>query len=126
MAQRLGIATDAIATIGDMANDLPMLRAAGLPIAMGNAPDDVKKEARHVTASNEDDGFAKAVDYHFGEAARLLDVARLRRGVSPPTPSCPGLTRASTRSEHDFAWVTWMAGSSPAMTWRVWRLVGTP
>ena len=30
MAQRLGIATDAIATIGDMANDLPMLRAAGL------------------------------------------------------------------------------------------------
>jgi hypothetical protein len=63
MAQRLGVATNAIATIGDMANDLPMLRAAGLPIAMGNAPDEVKKEARHVTASNEDDGFAKAVDY---------------------------------------------------------------
>uniref|UniRef100_Q07K92 Cof-like hydrolase n=1 Tax=Rhodopseudomonas palustris (strain BisA53) TaxID=316055 RepID=Q07K92_RHOP5 len=62
MAQRLGIATDAIASIGDMANDLPMLRASGLSVAMGNAPDEVKKEARHVTASNEDDGFAKAVD----------------------------------------------------------------
>jgi Cof subfamily protein (haloacid dehalogenase superfamily) len=70
MAQRLGISTTAIATIGDMENDLPMLRAAGLPIAMGNAPDEVKKEARHVTASNEDDGFAKAVDYILKQQAR--------------------------------------------------------
>jgi hydroxymethylpyrimidine pyrophosphatase-like HAD family hydrolase len=34
---------------------------------MGNAPDEVKTEARHVTASNEDDGFAKAVDYILAE-----------------------------------------------------------
>ncbi len=63
MAKRLGIAPEAIATIGDMVNDLPMLRASGLPIAMGNAPAEVHKEARHVTAGNDQDGFAAAIDF---------------------------------------------------------------
>ena len=62
MARRLGISTDAVATIGDMQNDLPMFRTSGTSFAMGNATDDVKKQATHVTASNEDDGFAKAMD----------------------------------------------------------------
>jgi Cof subfamily protein (haloacid dehalogenase superfamily) len=62
MAKRLGISTDAVATIGDMQNDLAMFRRSGLSIAMGNATDDVKKAATHVTASNEDEGFAKAID----------------------------------------------------------------
>src|ERR1700687_3035346 len=61
-AKRLGISTDAVATIGDMQNDLAMFRKSGLSIAMGNATDDVKKVATHVTASNEDEGFAKAID----------------------------------------------------------------
>ena len=43
MAKRLGISTDAVATIGDMQNDLAMFRKSGLSIAMGNATDDVKK-----------------------------------------------------------------------------------
>ena len=62
MARRLGISSAAIATIGDMRNDLAMFRASGLSIAMGNATDDVKKQATHVTASNEDEGFAGAID----------------------------------------------------------------
>ncbi len=62
IAKRLGISTDAVATIGDMQNDLAMFRKSGLSIAMGNATDDVKKVATHVTASNEDEGFAKAID----------------------------------------------------------------
>jgi Cof subfamily protein (haloacid dehalogenase superfamily) len=62
MAKRLGISSDAVATIGDMQNDLAMFRVSGMSIAMGNATDDVKKLATHVTASNEDEGFAKAVD----------------------------------------------------------------
>jgi Cof subfamily protein (haloacid dehalogenase superfamily) len=62
MARRLGVATDAVATIGDMQNDLPMFRTSGLSFAMGNATDDVKRHAIHVTASNEEDGFAKAMD----------------------------------------------------------------
>jgi Cof subfamily protein (haloacid dehalogenase superfamily) len=62
MARRLGIPTDAVATIGDMQNDIAMFRASGLSFAMGNATDDVKRHAAHVTASNEDEGFAKAME----------------------------------------------------------------
>jgi Cof subfamily protein (haloacid dehalogenase superfamily) len=62
MAKRMGISSDAVATIGDMQNDLAMFRVSGMSIAMGNATDDVKKLVTHATASNEDEGFAKAVD----------------------------------------------------------------
>jgi Cof subfamily protein (haloacid dehalogenase superfamily) len=63
MAKRQGIPSDAVATIGDMENDLPMFGASGLSFAMGNAADGIKKMATHVTASNEDEGFAKAIDF---------------------------------------------------------------
>jgi Cof subfamily protein (haloacid dehalogenase superfamily) len=62
MAGRLGIPLDAVATIGDMQNDLAMFRTSGVSFAMGNATDDVKKAATHVTASNEDEGFARAME----------------------------------------------------------------
>jgi hypothetical protein len=62
MARRLAISTDAVATIGDMQNDLAMFRNSGISIAMGNATDDVKKVASHVTTSNEDEGFAGAIE----------------------------------------------------------------
>jgi len=62
MAKRQGISTDAVATIGDMQNDLAMFKTSGLSIAMGNATDDVKKLATHVTTSNEDEGFAGAIE----------------------------------------------------------------
>ncbi len=61
MVKRLNISPQAVATIGDMSNDLPMFRASGLSFAMGNATDTVKSQATHVTSSNEDDGFARAV-----------------------------------------------------------------
>ncbi len=62
MAQRLGISAAAVATIGDMQNDLPMFARSGVSFAMGNASDDVKRRATHVTDSNERDGFAAAMD----------------------------------------------------------------
>ncbi|MEA2884975.1 MAG: hypothetical protein QOH32_4231, partial [Bradyrhizobium sp.] len=62
MARRLNIPTSAIATIGDMQNDLAMFSVSGLSIAMGNATDDVKKQATVVTKSNDDEGFAAVVD----------------------------------------------------------------
>ncbi|THD60152.1 Cof-type HAD-IIB family hydrolase [Phenylobacterium sp.] len=61
LSVRLGIAPDQIATIGDMPNDVLMFRQSGLSIAMGNASDEVKAQANHVTDSNQDEGFAKAV-----------------------------------------------------------------
>jgi Cof subfamily protein (haloacid dehalogenase superfamily) len=63
MTRRLGISTDAVATIGDMQNDLAMFRVSGLSIAMGNATEDVKKQASHVTSSNEEEGFARAIEF---------------------------------------------------------------
>jgi Cof subfamily protein (haloacid dehalogenase superfamily) len=62
LAKELGVALDEIATIGDAQNDVAMFGRAGLSIAMGNAEDDVKASAREVTSSNEDEGFARAVE----------------------------------------------------------------
>lgn len=59
---RLGVSPQAVATIGDMQNDLPMFARSGMSFAMGNAADEIKRLATHVTASNEEDGFAKAID----------------------------------------------------------------
>jgi hypothetical protein len=68
MARRLGISTDTVATIGDMHNDVTMFKASGFSFAMGNANDDVKQCARYVTDTNENEGFAKAVDVILGMA----------------------------------------------------------
>jgi Cof subfamily protein (haloacid dehalogenase superfamily) len=62
IARRLGISTNDVATIGDMQNDLAMFAKSGTSFAMGNATDDVKKRATHVTDSNERDGFARAME----------------------------------------------------------------
>lgn len=52
----------AIATIGDMSNDVLMFQESGLSIAMGNATDEVKAKATHVTKSNDDNGFAYGIE----------------------------------------------------------------
>ncbi len=53
----------AIATIGDMSNDILMFEKAGLSIAMGNASDEVKSRATLTTSSNNDNGFANALEH---------------------------------------------------------------
>lgn len=62
MAKRLNIPLEAIAVVGDMRNDLPMFKVAGFAVAMGNASDDVKTQAAASTTSNDDEGFAGAVE----------------------------------------------------------------
>ena len=47
---------------GDSYNDLPMLRYAGLGVAMGNAQQAVKDVADYVTASNDEDGVVQIID----------------------------------------------------------------
>lgn len=53
---------EAIIAIGDSGNDISMLEYAGLGIAMGNAPAAVKERADYVTASNNEDGVAEALN----------------------------------------------------------------
>jgi Cof subfamily protein (haloacid dehalogenase superfamily) len=62
LAKSLSIEPSEIATIGDMAIDVPMFERSGLSIAMGNASDDVKRAATFATKSNDDNGFADAVE----------------------------------------------------------------
>ncbi len=62
LAVALEIPAEAIATIGDAHNDVSMFERSGLSIAMGNAEADVQASAKYVTTSNEDEGFANAVD----------------------------------------------------------------
>ena len=57
-----GLDCDAVAAVGDQANDLPMLARAALPIAMGNAPGRVRDVAKHITLANDADGVAHAID----------------------------------------------------------------
>ena len=47
---------------GDSYNDLPMLKACGLRIVMGNAPDALKAIADYVAPSVDDDGLATAIE----------------------------------------------------------------
>jgi Cof subfamily protein (haloacid dehalogenase superfamily) len=62
LSERYDIPPQAIATIGDMPNDVLMFAHSGLSIAMGNASLEVQRSARRVTTSNTDEGFANAVD----------------------------------------------------------------
>lgn len=62
LSKALNIPLAEIATIGDQPNDVLMFSPSGFSIAMGNAPDEVKRQASAVTDSYEDEGFAKAVE----------------------------------------------------------------
>ena len=56
-----GIDIAGVVAFGDSENDIPMLRAAGMGVAMGNADEAVKAAADRVTLSNNDNGIAAAL-----------------------------------------------------------------
>jgi Cof subfamily protein (haloacid dehalogenase superfamily) len=61
-AAHLGLEPGGILAIGDSPNDIPMLRAARTGVAMGNAVPLVTEAADAVTASNNEDGVAEAIE----------------------------------------------------------------
>ncbi|MBS0223145.1 MAG: HAD family phosphatase [Proteobacteria bacterium] len=62
LAKLMGVPLGEVAVIGDGLNDVAMFAQCPFSIAMGNASDEVKAKARFVTESNEEDGFARAVE----------------------------------------------------------------
>lgn len=62
LAGVLGIAREEIIAFGDSFNDLTMLKYAGMGVAMGNGWPEVKARADYVTAANDDDGVARALE----------------------------------------------------------------
>ena len=59
---KYGISEEQVMACGDSPNDLAMLRAAGFPVAMGNAKDELKEIAQYITSTNDEDGVAEAVE----------------------------------------------------------------
>ena len=57
-----GLNDDEILTIGDQNNDSALLKAGGIKIAMGNATEELKNIATHITESVYDDGFVCAME----------------------------------------------------------------
>jgi 5-amino-6-(5-phospho-D-ribitylamino)uracil phosphatase len=76
LARRHAIAPGEIVAVGDDVNDLPMIRHAGLGVAMGNARDEVKAAAKRVIGTNHEEGVAVFLE----ELVDLHEVEPLREG----------------------------------------------
>jgi hydroxymethylpyrimidine pyrophosphatase-like HAD family hydrolase len=66
LADGWGIADHEICAVGDDVNDIPMIRGAGLGVAMGNALDEVKAAADWVAPAHDDDGLVHVVERLLG------------------------------------------------------------
>ena len=64
MGEMLGVDPSVMACVGDSYNDLPMFAAAGLSIAMGGSPEDIRGAADLTAPTVEEDGLAHAIDNH--------------------------------------------------------------
>ncbi len=62
LAKHWNLSQDEILTIGDQNNDIELLKAGGVKVAMGNATPELKECANFITDSVENDGFVKAID----------------------------------------------------------------
>jgi 5-amino-6-(5-phospho-D-ribitylamino)uracil phosphatase len=67
LAAAWGIGNEAICAVGDDVNDIPMIHAAGLGIAMGNAVAEVRAVADRIAPTHDEDGLVRVVEW-------LLDV----------------------------------------------------
>ena len=62
LAEKLGLRRDQVMAVGDSGNDLSMIEDAGLGVAMGNATPEILAAADAVTADNNHDGVALAIE----------------------------------------------------------------
>lgn len=68
IGQLYNIRREEMIAVGDGFNDLSMLEYAGMGVAMGNAPEEIKEKAAYVTAANDEDGVAEVINkFIFGE-----------------------------------------------------------
>lgn len=60
--EKLGVSYEQTLAIGDSSSDLEIIKACGVGVAMGNAPDNIKAAADDITATNTEDGLAQAFE----------------------------------------------------------------
>ena len=65
LASEWGIADGEICAVGDDVNDIPMIRSAGLGVAMGNAVPEVKAAADRIAPTHDNDGLVEVVAWLF-------------------------------------------------------------
>jgi len=82
LSEMLKVPRNQIATLGDMPNDIRMFERSGVSVAMGQSSDEVKRAARYTTASNEEEGFALAIE-------RFVLPHGPGADASPDSPSAP-------------------------------------
>jgi transaldolase len=78
LSRYLNIPMECIATLGDQPNDVLMFQKSGLSIAMGNASDEVKRQATGVTTSFSEEGFANAIEQFVLPRVRAARGARVK------------------------------------------------
>lgn len=66
LCERFGITARDVIAFGDNYNDVDMLKFAGMGVAMGNAPADVKQIADKIADTNDNDGLAAVLMQEFG------------------------------------------------------------
>lgn len=81
LADMLDIPLTNVMALGDNNNDYAMLKAAGWGVAMGQAPDTIKSVARAVTASNSEDGVARAIERYALRPDNTADSNSLSRAI---------------------------------------------
>ena len=79
LARYLNIPLEQIMAIGDNNNDIEMVRTVGWGVAMGQASEAVKAAARAITASNQEDGVAQAIQNYALRDAATADSNSLKR-----------------------------------------------
>ena len=62
MAEKLGIPVEEVMAFGDGANDIAMIEAAGIGVAMANGIPEIREAADIVAVSNDEDGVAKIIE----------------------------------------------------------------
>lgn len=73
LASILSIEREEIIAIGNYFNDIDMFRFAGIGVAMGNSPDEVKKEADFVIKTNEEEGVADFLKTQLEDWKQITD-----------------------------------------------------
>lgn len=70
--KQTGIPTEECVAFGDSLNDIPMLKSAGVGIAVENARDEVKAVADYICPSNDEDGVAEVIEMIIGGSFELM------------------------------------------------------
>lgn len=89
LGDALGIAPAEMIGMGDGHNDVEMISQAGLGVAMGNAPEDVRKLAKFITRTNDEHGVAYAIQrFVLGQGARSTTAASPKAAWPDTPPTC--------------------------------------